>query len=308
MRPETTFRVPQPVARVSRVLLGCCVSSFLIAACGGASEASDTATLYFGAIPDNNKAKLQERYDKLAAYLGEALGIEVVYKPSIDYDACVEGFKNGEIQLAWFGGVSGVQAREAVEGAQSLAQGKIDPEFVSYFVAHKDAGLAPGAEFPSQMAGRSFTFGHPGSTSGRLMPEFYIRQHTGQSPEEFFGSPNRYSGSHDQTALQVQSHAVDCGALSYKVYDRLVAEGTIDPAVCLKIWTTPAYADYNWTAHPVLEERYGVGFLKRLQDALVDIRDPALLLAMDREEGLIPASNDEYAGIRSTMLDVGMLR
>lgn len=308
MRLNRTSRDPQPVSPVPRWALGCCVSSFLIAACGGSSNASDAATLYFSAIPDNNRSKLQERYDKIAAYLGDTLGIEVAYKPSIDYDASVEGFKNGEILLAWFGGVSGVQARAAVEGAQAIAQGRVDPEFVSYFIAHKDAGIAPCSEFPVGMEGKSFTFGDSGSTSGRLMPEFYIRQHTGKSPEEFFGSPNRYSRSHDQTALQVQSHAVDCGALSYKVYDRLVAEGTIDPAVCLKIWTTPAYADYNWTAHPALEARYGAGFLKRLQDALVGIRDPDLLLAMDREEGLIPASNDEYAGIRSTMLDVGMLR
>ena len=184
MRLQTTSRAPQPVSQVSRWALGCCVSSFLIAACGGSSNASDTVTLYFSAIPDNNKGKLQERYDKIAAYLGQALGIEVAYKPSIDYDASVEAFKNGEIQLAWFGGVSGVQAREAVEGAQCIAQGKIDPEFVSYFIAHKDAGIVPGTEFPMGMESKSFTFGSSGSTSGRLMPEFYIRQHTSKSPEE----------------------------------------------------------------------------------------------------------------------------
>jgi len=284
------------------------ISSFLIAACGGSSEASATSPLYFSAIPDSNKGKLQERYDKIAAYLAEALGIEVVYKPSIDYDASVEAFKNGEIQLGWFGGMSGVQAREAVAGAQAIAQGKVDRKFVSYFIAHKDAGIVPGSEFPRRIEGKSFTFGSPGSTSGRLMPEYYIRKFTGKSPEEFFGFPNRYSGSHDQTALQVQSHAVDCGVLSYKVYDGLVADGTLDPTVCIKIWTTPTYADYNWTAHPILEERYGAGFLKRLQDTLVGIQDANLLQAMDRVEGLIPATNAEYDGTRSTMLSVGMLR
>jgi phosphonate transport system substrate-binding protein len=291
-----------------RWALGCFVSSLLLSACGGSPEASGTHTLYFSAIPDNNKGMLQERFDKIADYLSETLEIEVIYKASIDYDASVEAFKNGEIQLAWFGGVSGVQAREAVEGARAIAQGKIDPEFVSYFIAHKDAGIVPGAEFPSGMEGKSFTFGNSGSTSGRLMPEFYIRQQTAKSPEEFFGSPNRYSGSHDQTALQVQSHAVDCGALNYRVYDEMVAEGTLDPTVCIKVWTTPTYADYNWTAHPLLDERHGAGFIQRLQDALVGIQDPDLLRAMEREEGLIPASNDEYDGIRSTMLNVGMMR
>lgn len=292
----------------SRWAPGFLVSLSLLAACGGSPEASGTPTLYFSAIPDNNRGKLQERYDKIAAYLGKTLAIDVVYKLSVDYDASVEAFKNGEIQLAWFGGMSGVQARQAVEGARAIAQGRVDREFVSYFIAHKDAGIVPGPEFPSAMLGKSFTFGNSGSTSGRLMPEFHIRKHTGQSPEAFFGSPNRYSGSHDQTALQVQSHAVDCGAMSYKIYDDMVAEGTLDPAVCLKVWTTPAYADYNWSAHPILEEHYGAGFFERLQDALVNIQDPDLLEALDREEGLIPATNDDYDGIRSTMLDVGMMR
>jgi len=295
-------------ARALTVLFGCLVSSLLIAACGGSPEASETATLYFSAIPDNNKGNLKERYGKLATYLGESLGIDVVYSPSIDYGASVEAFKNGEVQLAWFGGVSGVQAREAVEGARAIAQGRIDPEFVSYFIAHKDVGIAPGQGFPAAMEGKTFTFGDPGSTSGRLMPEFYIRQETGKTPEQFFGSPNKYSNSHDQTALQVQSHAVDCGALNYKVYDALVLEGKLDPAICVKVWTTPPYADYNWTAHPILDERFGAGFIEKLQAALVGIQDPDLLQALQREEGLIPATNSEYAGIRSTMLSVGMMR
>lgn len=280
----------------------------LLAACGGGADAKDSPKLYFSAIPDDNKTALAERYGKVAAYLTEELGVPVEYRPSSSYAASVQAFTNGDVQLAWFGGVSGVQAQDAVPGARAIAQGKVDPEFVSYFVAHRDSGVEPGEDFPMAMEGKTFTFGSADSTSGRLMPEYFLRQATGKSPEEFFGHPNKYSGSHDQTAIDVQARAVDCGALNYKTYDRMVAEGKIDPEVCVKVWTTPPYADYNFTAHPDLEELFGSGFTDRLQAALVGITDPDLLAALDRPEGLIPAENGDFEGIAETMTAVGMRR
>ena len=48
------------------------------------------------------------------------------------YAASVQAFKNDEVQLAWFGGLSGVKARRAVSGSKAIAQGEEDLAFVSY--------------------------------------------------------------------------------------------------------------------------------------------------------------------------------
>ncbi|MEZ6004207.1 MAG: putative selenate ABC transporter substrate-binding protein [Planctomycetota bacterium] len=271
------------------------------------SSASSEA-LVFSAIPDDNKTELRQRYNLIADHLSKELGIPVLYNPSANYDTSVAAFKAGDIQLAWFGGVSGVQARVAVPGAVAIAQGVVDPQYKSYFIANAAAGITPGDTFPMALAGQPFTFGDAMSTSGRVMPEFYIRKETGKSPEEFFGHPNKFSGSHDLTAEQVQDGTVMAGALNYKTYDRLVADGKIDPAKAILVWTTPTYPDYNWTAHPVLEERYGKGFTAKLQKALVGIQDPALLKALDRPEGLIEASNADFEPVAETMKNMGMLR
>ena len=177
-------------------------ASLPLTSCGPAAQAS-AGVLYFSAIPDDNKTELRERYDLVTAALSEELGVEFQYRPTSNYDASVEAFKNGDIQLAWFGGVSGVQARIAIPGAQAIAQGAVDPNFLTYFVCHKDVGIAPSEDFPLALKGKTFTFGSRGSTSGRLMPTHFIGKFTGMSPEEFFGAPDRFSGSHDQTALQV---------------------------------------------------------------------------------------------------------
>ena len=286
--------------------------AFLLATSLFASSCSDTEasskTLRFTAIPDHNSTELMAKFTPLADYLAEQLGVAVEYVPMSDYAASVETFKNGDVQLAWFGGLTGAQARAAVPGARAIAQGVEDPTFKSYFIANVDTGLEPSAEFPMEFAGKSFTFGSQDSTSGRLMPEFYIREHTGKSPEDFFGKPNNYSGSHDKTAELVQAGTFETGAINYVTYDKMVAAGKIDPAVCRIIWTTPTYADYNWTAHPSLDKNFGAGFTDKLQAALVGMKDPKLLSAVDRTQGLIKASNADFQAIADLARELGFVR
>jgi phosphonate transport system substrate-binding protein len=278
----------------------------LVSSCGD-SESTETV-LKFSAIPDDNATELQQKFDKVADYLAEKMGVPVEYVPTADYGASVQAFKNGDIQLAWFGGLTGVQARAAVEGARAIAQGKVDPVYKSYFIAHKDSGLEPSESFPEGLAGKSFTFGSERSTSGRLMPEHFIRQNTGKSPAEFLGSEMSFSGSHDTTAELVQAGTFDAGVLSYKTYDKMVAAGSIDPEVCRIIWTTPTYVDYNWTAHPALDKTFGAGTMDRLQKALIEMSDPELLDAVMRSEGLITAQNSDFEPVAKLARELGFLQ
>ena len=262
--------------------------------------------LRFSAIPDQNTTELQRKFDPVAVYLASKLGVKVEYVPAVDYQASVEMFKNGDIQLAWFGGLTGVQARHAVEGATAIAQGAEDPKFYSYFIAHADTGLQRSDEFPKGIEGRSFAFGSESSTSGRLMPEHFIKTLGGKAPTAMFRSV-AYSGSHDKTAELVQAGQVEVGALNYKVYERRVKAGTTDPAKARIIWQTPPYADYNFTAHPDLETMFGVGFVDKLRQALDTMNEPALLAAFPRK-ALIPAHSKDFEGIAQVARALGMLR
>lgn len=158
-----------------------------------------------------------------------------------------------------------------------------------------------------QIAQYAFTFGSEQSTSGRLMPEYFIRKHTGRSPHSFFQEPVGFSGSHDKTAELVASGRYQVGVINYKVYDQRVAEGKTDPATVRVIWQTPAYPDYNWTVRPDLDERFGTGFTTRLQAVLTAIDDPALLAALPRDR-LVRATNEEYEGIREVAQQLDMIR
>ena len=265
-------------------------------ACGGGSSADVDDTLKFTAIPNQDTTFLKRSFQPVADYLAERLKIDVEFVESSDYTASVAMFRNTEVHLAWFGGLTGVQARHAVPGARAIVKGKKDAHFVSYFIAHKDSGIAKSDSFPVAMADKKFTFGDRVSTSGRLMPEHFIKKTTGKSPEQFFAQVN-FSGSHDKTAELVASGQFECGVLDYSVYERRVREGKTDPEVCRVIWKSPEYTDYNFTAHPHLETMFGEGFIKRLQTALLEMTDPGLLRGFVRER-FIEATDAEFAGIK----------
>lgn len=273
----------------------------IFALCAGLAHAQDT--LYFSAIPDDDETKLVERFGKVADYLEDQLGVPVEYVPVKSYAASVTAFRNNQIQLAWFGGLSGVQARLAVDGARAIAQGAEDETFVTYFIANSETGLEPSESFPTGLEGLSFTFGAQTSTSGRLMPEFYIRQETGKAPEELFSEVG-FSGDHGQTLRLVASGAYQVGALNYTVYDS--ALGTPEAENTTLLWKTPPYPDYNWTIRGDVDATFGDGFADKVQAALLGMTDAELLASFPRS-AFIEATNALYAPIEETARQLDIL-
>ena len=92
--------------------------------------------LSIGAIPDQNPERLNRLYSLLSSELSEKLEVPVVYKPVVNYPAAVTAFRTGDIDLVWFGGLTGVQARLQKNGAKLIAQRDIDSKFHSVFIAN----------------------------------------------------------------------------------------------------------------------------------------------------------------------------
>ncbi len=262
-------------------------------------------TLYFSAIPDEDASALVARFTKVADYLEAQLGVDVEFVPVKSYPAAVTAFTNDQVQLAWFGGLTSVQARLANPGAQSIAQGKEDPTFISYLIANTSTGLEPSADFPMAARTMTFTFGAKTSTSGRLMPEFYIREATGLPPEDFFGDVG-FSGDHSQTLRLVASGAYQLGVLNYTVYDKALAEKSPETETAKVIWQTPPYPDYNWVIRGDVDARFGEGFTQKVQAALIGMTDPDLLASFPRE-AFIPAQNSDFDAIETTAKALGLL-
>jgi phosphonate transport system substrate-binding protein len=262
-------------------------------------------TLVFTAIPDEDETKLVERFRGIADYLEQQLDVEVRYIPVKSYAAAISAFRNNQVQLAWFGGLSGVQARSLVPGSQAIAQGVEDEAFYTHIIAHKTTGLDENEELTERLRGKTFTFGSKGSTSGRLIPEYYIREAFNEAPEDVFSRVG-FSGNHTRTLRLVESGTYDIGAVNFSVWDKELENGNIDTDAVKVIWTTPSYPNYQWTIRGDVDDRFGEGFMDRVQKALLAMEDKELLESFPRS-GFIPVSNDAYKPIEVVGKQIGII-
>jgi len=262
-------------------------------------------TFTFTAIPDQDETKLKERFNLLATYLSKELDLDVKFIPVKSYSASIAAFRNNQVQLAWFGGLSGVRARIVVPNSVAIAQGVEDPNFHSFLIAHSSTGLEKNKSIPKGIEGKTFTFGSKGSTSGRLMPEYFITESFKKSPNEIFKKVG-FSGNHSKTIALVQSGAYEVGAVNYKVWKRELKAGKIDPSKVKIIYQTPGYPDYNFTARGDLDKQFGTGFTKKLQAAILNIKDEKILNAFPRS-GFIKAENKDFAPILDTAKKIGLI-
>ncbi len=260
---------------------------------------------YFSAIPDQDETKLKERFSKLATYLSTELDIDAKFIPIKSYSASIAAFRNKQVQLAWFGGFSGVKARQIVPNSIAIAQGIQDREFRSYIIANVKTGLEYSDEFPQAIQNKTFSFGSKGSTSGRLMPEYFIREHLKKAPAKIFSKVG-YSGNHTKTIALVQSGAYQVGAVNFKVWDTALKAGKIDSSKVKIIWKTPTFPDYQFTVHGDLDATYGEGFTAKLKATLLNLKDKEILESFDRS-GFIEAKNSDFDPILSVGRETGLI-
>lgn len=281
------------------------VAALVMAVVATACQGSDPVNvLSIAGIPDQNASSLARRYEVLTSYLSEELGIDVEYVPTVSYAAAVTGFEQGDIQMAWFGGLTGVQARLATPGSRVIAQRPRDAEFHSKFIVQADID----AERIGDLKGLTFTFGSESSTSGHLMPRHFLLQ-AGIDPDVDFNGPPSYSGSHDKTWKLVEVGAFQVGVLSEAVWDSAVEGGKVDLGKVRVLETTPSYFDYNWTIRGDLDSRFGSGFSNMLRDALlsVDGEHPEVL-ELFSTDSFIASDNSNYDSIREVAKTLGIVR
>ena len=260
--------------------------------------------MFIGGIPDQEAATLSRRFGLVADYLGEELGVKVEYVPSVSYAALVTAFEKGDVHLAWFGALTGVQARSVAPGAKAIAQRPRDAEFHSVFVARSDLDI----EGLEGLQGKTFTFGSESSTSGHLMPRYFLLQ-AEIDPEEDFQGPPGFSGSHDKTWKLVESGTFQAGALGESVWESAVAGNRVDLSKVQMIYTTPAYYNYNWTIRGDVDETFEDGFTSRVQAALLAMdSEQREVLDMFQTDGFIASSNENYGNIEEVARNLDIIR
>jgi phosphonate transport system substrate-binding protein len=277
------------------------------------AQGQSSRVLRIGAIPDQKPEKLNRLYGLVADELSKQLKVQVRYVPVTDYAAAVSAFRTGDLDLVWFGGLTGVQARLQKPGARVLAQRDIDASFHTIFIANARSGIKPitSVQGLSQLKGKRFTFGSESSTSGRLMPQYFLGQ-AGVKLNDFAGGAPGFSGSHDATIALVQSGAYEAGAVNEQVWRASLHDGKANRSKVVAIWKTPGYPDYHWIAQGNLDKRFGPGFTSRLQKAILSWRpqDPEQkqILSLFGAQQFTAANPAAYNRIEQVGRQIGKIR
>lgn len=277
-------------------------AAVLACSIGGMAAAHAQGVLRMSAIPEEAPAELLRKFTPMGKYLESQLGMKIEWTPLNDYPAVVEALAAKKVDLAWLGGVTFVQVRLRTGNAIPLVQRVEDEQFVSRVIVNTAAGINKIAD----LKGREFAFGSASSTSGHLMPRYYLMQN-GIDPAKDF-KRIAFSGAHDATAAWVESGRVPAGALDTTVWDRLVREKKVDTSKVKVLYTTPGFHNYNWTVHgdmdPALRQRITDAFLK------LDPANPRHkeLLDLQRGSRYIPTKVENYKAIGIVGREVGIIK
>jgi phosphonate transport system substrate-binding protein len=270
---------------------------------GNLSHAAQTIKeLRISAIPDENPQEMLRIYAPFADYLTKEVGIPVKFIPVVDYAATVEGLAANRLEMVWYGGLTSVQAARQAKGAHRMIMRKEDAEFKSHFITRTDTGI----KTLKDLKGKTFSFGSVSSTSGHLMPRYFLIKN-GINPESDLAKFS-FSGAHDATAAWVESSRVDAGALNFLVWDKLVQTKKVDTSKVAIFWTTPAYVDYVWTVRAGVDkeivDKISKAFLK------LDYNNPEhkKLLDLHRTKGYIVAKDEDWKGIEEAAVAAGLLK
>ena len=246
------------------------------------------------AIPDVNKDTLREDQARISSWLEAKTGVPVRFEPVTNYSAAVAALVSGQVDMAWLGGVTAVQAiQQSKNTVRPLVTRANDLKFKSYVIV----GAGVKAEKLQDLKGKSFTFGAKASTSGHVMPR-YLMGKEGIRPEQDF-SKVAYSGDHSKTVLDVAGGVFDAGVVNYTYFDRMIAEKKVDPAKVRVLWTTPEYVDYCWVVRNDVDTRCGASTTQKIADAFT-----ALDAKVEADQAILKVqSTDKYVAAKAEWWD-----
>ena len=176
---------------------------------GPAVADQDLKEITIGIIPTESSSTAMKGFEPFRADMQKELGIPVKLFIAPDYAGVIEAMRFNKVQIAWFGNKSAIEAVNRASG-EVFAQ-TVDvtgnPGYWSLIVVHKDSPYHNMDEIIRD--GKNLTFGNgdPNSTSGYLIPTYYIWGKKGIDPTKHFKLVR--NANHETNLMAVANKQVD---------------------------------------------------------------------------------------------------
>lgn len=285
--------------------------ALLLAGCASSQATTQSRelpeTLRVGLIPNVAPEDQRARYEPFGDYLAQQLGVEVELFVASDYAGVVNALASDQVDIAYLGGLTYVQAEQQVELEPLVTE--IDPEtgsreYLSAIVVGADSEFETIDDLVA--GGASVAFGDVSSTSGSLYPRIMLVEAGVEcGPRDLTVCPPlsevSFSGGHDATARAVLAGTVDAGGLELRILRRLERDGEIPPDA-LRVIAERDVMGYPWVARAAL----GPDVHEEIAQAFISIDDPELLDLL-RGTGYERVSPGDYAEVREQAEELGLL-
>ncbi|MGD0988803.1 MAG: putative selenate ABC transporter substrate-binding protein [Candidatus Sulfotelmatobacter sp.] len=277
------------------------VVAILLLVTGGCNRSSGREhTLRLAMIPSTDPGKIVRDSQPLVKYLEKETSSRIELVVPTNYAAVIEAIANGRVDIAYLGGFTFVQASQRA-GVIPLVQRERDQNFHSVFITQPKSGINTLAD----LKGHSFAFGDVNSTSGHLMPVYYMRA---ANVDQDVINKALYTGGHDATALAVANGKVDAGAMDELVFGNMMKSGKITAEQVRVFYITPAFFDYVWAARKGLDPKLSQSFADALLKLDASNPEQKALLDLLNSTKYLRADDSNYNKLRQAARDEGLLK
>jgi phosphonate transport system substrate-binding protein len=274
---------------------------FSLSAMGCSHTPTDSLqVLRISMIPTTDPGKILRESKPFVDYLQEQTGAKIELTIPTNYAAVVEAMSSDRVDIAYFGGFTFVRA-SARAGAVPLVQRERDQTFHSLFITQPSSKI----RLLRDLNGHSFAFGDVNSTSGHLMPAYFMQQ---QGVDKAVIDKAIYTGGHDATALAVANGKVDAGAMDELVFARMIKEGKLNGSQVRVFYTTPPFFDYVWAARKGLDPAVAKAFANAMLSLDIGDAEQKRVLDLLSASKYVTAENSSYDPLRQAAKDTGLLK
>lgn len=267
----------------------------------GAIPGSAAEPLRFAVGPfQPTSGDTRRAYEPFFRHVAEALGRDFELTVTNDWAGIAIALANSQVDVAWMGPWGYVLARNE-GGAQAIATVKYDrkPTYHAIILARPGLGIE---RWPQDARGLSISFADVGSTSGWLVPTYWLKTQ-GIDPRTFFRY--RDGASHAANVIAVANGQTDLATDYDRNLDAMVASGAVDRDAVNVVWTSDPLPNDPLVVRDGLDP----GLVRRLQEAVVSItEDQAEAIMPPHYTGWVPASHESYQVIEDAGLALGKLR
>ncbi len=204
-----------------------------------ATAADEPKELNFGIISTESQANLKPSWDPFLADMAKAVGMPVKAFFASDYSGVIEAMRFKKVDIAWFGNKSAITAVDRSDGEVFCQVVNLEGQagYHSYIITHKDSGLKTIDDILGKAKELTFSMGDPQSTSGTLVPGYYVFAQRGIEAKSAF--KRLTNAKHEANALAVLNKQVDAATLASDVYDRMNSREPEKVAQLTIAWKSP---------------------------------------------------------------------